>query len=40
VIVALEVRREALADGLEARRDRTGDSKQRIHLRAHRMCLD
>ena len=37
VIVALEVRREALADGLEAGRDRTGDSRQRIHLRAHRM---
>jgi hypothetical protein len=37
VIVALEVCLEALADRLEAGRDSTGDSRQRIHLRAHRM---
>jgi hypothetical protein len=35
VIVALEVRREALADGLEAGYDRTADCRQRINLRAH-----
>ena len=35
VIVALEVRREPLADGLEPGRDVAGHGNQWIHLRDH-----